>query len=151
MKRVFYFLLVAIFAISCEGPMGPMGPQGPAGNGGMPDALWGFEDFTITRWDKHPDGYFYAKYPVPNLTQRIYDEGVVVAYIETGSGTNKIKTQLPYTMQCKDHNTGYEWSEVIDFSYAPREITFFINPSDYDTGAGVAIGTPVKIHVIFIY
>ena len=145
MKRVFYLLFVVIFAVSCEGPMGP---PGPAGNDG---ADWDFETFTINQWDiDTQNGLFYAEFTVPKLTQRIYNDGVVVAYIETGSGANKIKTPLPYTIQNID-NTGYEWTEVLDFSYALRKITFFINPSDFDTSAGISLNTPTKIHVIFLY
>ena len=155
MKRVFYFFIMAIFAISCEGPMGPPGPPGPQGPqgpvaGGEPDAYWATVDFPIDRWDLDESGdYFYATFTVDALTENIYKNGIVVAYIET-NGT--YKTMLPYTRYCKEPSDipgeYYLWSEVIDFTYTKGSMTFYANPSDFFTDIEPA---PIKIRAIFIW
>ena len=157
MKKIFYLFIMAIFAVSCEGPMGPPGPpgsQGPQGGEKEPSAYWETIDITINQWDIDESGdYFYASFPVVELTKFIYTWGIVVAYIETTGANDNIKTPLPYTRQCKAPSTtpgGNDtlWSEVIDFTYAESSMTFYLNPSDFNT---TRQPEPVKIRAIFLW
>ena len=159
MKKIFYLFIMAIFAVSCEGPMGPPGPQGPQGPRGPqaaerePDAYWDEKDFIIDQWYLDDSGdYFYASFSVGDLDNVIYDYAIIVAYIETTGINGKIKTPLPYTRQCKAPSgtpgIEYLWSEVIDFTFAPGSMTFYLNPSDFDTSRQPA---PIKIRVIFVW
>jgi len=156
MKKIFCLFIMAIFAVSCEGPMGPQGPQGPRGPQGeesIPSAYWDEKDFIIDQWHLDESGdYFYASFLVDDLDDIIYNFAIIVAYIETTGINGKIKTPLPYTRQCKAPSgtpgVEYLWSEVIDFTFAPGSMTFYLNPSDFNTSRQPA---PIKIRVIFIW
>ena len=156
MKKIFYLFIMAIFAVSCEGPMGPPGPQGPQGPQAAerePDAYWDEKDFIIDQWDLDESGdYFYASFSVDDLDVTIYDFAIIVAYIETITPNASYKTPLPYTRQCKaptgTPGVEHTWSEVIDFTFALGDMTFYLSPSDFDTSRQPA---PIKIRAIFVW
>ena len=98
-SRLFMLLLVvATVSISCkgpqgpEGPQGPQGPQGPAGNANVISSGW-----ITPSW---VSGSYYSasayKYDwsVSDLTQSIYDSGVILVYWKNWSGDVYL---LPYT------------------------------------------------------
>ena len=151
MKRLTFLLFAILVFASCEGPMGPMGPPGPSGDQGEPDAYWHSVNITINKWDlATTNDHFYANFSVPALTDYIYNNGVVVAYIET---SGSYKTPLPYTRYNREPSVipgedDYLWSELIDFTYAPGVMTFYSNPSDFFTGIDPE---PLKIKVVFVW
>ena len=137
MKRVFYFLFVAIFAMSCEEPMG-YGSEDP-------DALWNTKDFNINRWTLDRSGeFYYAEYSVGALTEYVYRNGIIAAYVETNGN---YKTPLPYTRFYKEQS-GYTWGEVIDFTFSPGNITFYATPSDLNT---TSAPESLRIRVVMVW
>jgi len=133
MKRLTFLLFAILVFASCEGPMGPMGPPGLPGNSDEPN--WKIIDIDINRWTLSDDGtYFYAQINVPELSNVVYTDGLVLAYHETiVNSNNYYKTPLPYTRYNVESN-GYQWSEMLDFTYTPGRVTFYSNPSDFFTG-----------------
>ena len=129
MRKILYFLFALLIITSCEGPMGPPGPQGD-------DAIanWKIIDIDIPKWELDETGtFFYAHISVPELTDFIYTDGVVMAYHETVSNNGNYKTPLPYT-RYNQETDGYLWSELLDFTFNPGWVTFYSNPSDFFTG-----------------
>lgn len=91
MRKIFTILAMALLAASCRGPAGPAGPPG---RDGEPGAYWRIKDFDIINWTEVEDELFYAQFNFPELTKFIYDNGIVLAYIET---EGKYQTPLPFT------------------------------------------------------
>lgn len=83
MKKVaFLFMSAAVLALaSCskEGPAGPAGAAGPAGPAGD-DASFTVNTLTIAAADW--GGGTYVEYPADFINADIYEEGMVVAYIQ---------------------------------------------------------------------
>ena len=142
MKKLLYFIFAALVFVSCEGPMGPPGPSGDTGE---PDAYMDYIDISINRWYPSSSGEgYYANYTVNALTEYIYQYGVIVAYIETGN----YKTPLPYTRYYKIGD--YEWSELIDFTFAPGVVTFYVTPSDFYIDPD-QLPEPIKVRLVMVW
>jgi len=85
-------LLFSFILFSCEGPEGPVGPQGPEGLQGPPGvADIEVVDFTFTFGQMTlntvlaPVVYRYNyRRNIPQITQDIINDGVVIAYIKFG-------------------------------------------------------------------
>ena len=136
MKKLFCFFVVIMFIASCEGPMGPPGPPGPDGYPG--DANWKVINIDIDKWELDPQGgYFFARVDVPELTNFIFTDGIVLAYHETVvNSNNSYKTPLPYTrynIEVVPGEPDYLWSELIDFTFTPGQATFYSNSSNFIT------------------
>ena len=98
MRKILYILAVAALAMgfaSCEGP------QGEPGRDGLVNSK--IIDFQIDQneWsysDIKNNNYFYGAVSVPELTNDIYDNGIIKVYREYNTGTNnKSQVELPYT------------------------------------------------------
>ena len=97
-------MLVAAVTISCKGPQGPEGPQGPAGPQGPqgPQGPAGNANVISSAWitPSWVSGSYYAasayKYDwsVSDLTQSVYDSGVILVYWKNWRGDVYL---LPYT------------------------------------------------------
>ncbi|MES1249735.1 MAG: hypothetical protein ABUL46_03580, partial [Chitinophaga rupis] len=70
-----------------KGDTGPEGPQGPAG----PDSVYSSPWITDLSPTYVPDDTLYELIPplsAPSITQGILDSGIVLSYVNFGSGTN---------------------------------------------------------------
>ena len=146
MRNLFLLLFAGLMAVSCEGPMGP---PGLPGEDGEPGASWDVKDFVINNWTENREaGYFYSHFNFPELSNFIYNEGIVIAYIEF-DGT--YQTPLPYERYRETiiNKEPYRWSELIDFEYAKGEISFYLTPSDFDTAAETQ--APATIRVVLLW
>ncbi len=148
MKKILLIFVVALLAASCKGPAGPAGPPGRDGDDGEPGAYWRIMDFSITNWTEVENEYFYAQFNFPELTNFIYNNGIVLPYIEFDGA---YQTPLPYTRYRQTTLGGelYYWEELIDYEYTEGEITFYLTPSDFDTAAEDP--APAKIRVVLLY
>lgn len=143
MRNLFLLLFAGLMAVSCEGPMGPPGLPGE------PGASWDVKDFVINNWTENREaGYFYSHFNFPELNNFIYNEGIVIAYIEFDGS---YQTPLPYERYKEMWIEGvpYRWSELIDFEYAKGEISFYLTPSDFDTAADMP--DPATIRVVLLW
>ncbi len=90
--------------------------------------------------DKYENGGFYmAEKPVPNITQYIFDNAVIEAYLYFNDGNSISMTKLPYIKtfpaEIKDDKTGvvvgYQpVTEHIMCDFFPGKVVFYIEVSD---------------------
>ena len=139
MRKILYILAVAALAMgfaSCEGP------QGEPGRDGLVNSK--IIDFQIDQneWsysDIKNNNYFYGAIPVPELTNDIYDNGIIKVYREYNTGTNnKSQVELPYTNFVEYSETvnnetlwGF-YQEHVYAEYAVGSVTIFYLASDFD-------------------
>ncbi len=138
MKKILLLLFTTGFLAACEGPAGPMGPPGEPGEPGE-GTNWAVLDINISKDDWQRSGganelgsHFLATYDVPQLTTTVYNDGIVMAYIEFAGN---FQTPLPYTRYYGEQQENSEslWSETIDYEYGAGTITFYSTPSDFIT------------------
>lgn len=135
-KIVLLFSLFALTFVSCEGPMGPPGEPGD----GM---YWFVETYTIkaNQWElvggkNQLNSYFRAEILVPELTDRIYEDGNVFCYMFQNIDGTEVQTLLPFTLPVgEDLGGGKEnlWTETFACDFAPGSIMFYVNYSDFIT------------------
>ena len=116
MKKLLLLLAVPFILLACEGPEGPPGP-----------GTWDVYDVEINPGDWIRDNsrsFFYFPFQDDYLSSVIYNDGIVLAYLEMDG---KYQTLLPYTRYFEG------WSELMDFEFYTGGITFFSTPSDFDT------------------
>lgn len=126
-SRLFMLLmLLAAVSISCKGPQGPEGPQGPAGPQG-PQGPAGNANVISSAWitpswvsDSYygNSGYKYD-WSVADLTQSVYDSGVILVYWKNWEGKVWI---LPQTLA--------SGNEVFDYVVRVGQITLWYYKTD---------------------
>ncbi len=135
MKKALFFLAVALLGFSSctiEGPRGPAGRDGRDGS-----TITHILDFSISNsggrynWQWNPAGEYYFCYiPVSQLTNKIYNDGIVVGYIETQDSNGAyIQQALPRVLSQTDGSN--DWIEMIDFDYSTESIVFYYTTSDF--------------------
>ncbi len=138
MKKVLSVLLAAMLFVACEGPEGPMGAQGPKGEPGE-GTNWDITSFTINEneWEligepNELNSFYMVDKPLKELTEWIYKNGTVVAYIETEKG---VKNGLPYVLHLgeKDNFGESYWTETYNFDFYPGGVGFYVSYSDFKT------------------
>ena len=137
MKKFIGLLLLLVTFASCEGtmgPEGPMGPQGPAGEDGTGGVVegWLYHEFEITseEWQLSADGtYFWCEKPWDDITDYVFQEGMVIGNMYTKVGTEWTLTPLPYVLDCKDGD--YTWQETYTLDYSPGWVAFYISYDDF--------------------
>jgi hypothetical protein len=129
MKKILLLLMVAIAVISCEGPMGPQGPMGPTG----PGTDWNIQDFEVKTgdWvyksDGGLNGYYSYSFSYPKLDNFIYNNGIVLVYLES-DGT--YQQMLPVVFH-QENGIDPPWTTTTDFDYEIGKITFYVTNSDF--------------------
>ena len=112
-----------------QGPVGPQGPQGPAGEG----TNWKIINLTVpaNAWVEYADNnnqnnYYQALFDVPEITDFIYNSGLVLCYHEI----NNSQIILPYVRHKQDTEGNY-WTTTVDFDYAIGSVAIYITHSDF--------------------
>ena len=148
MKKLLFLLSVVLFGFSSciEGPPGPQGQSGRDGRDGR-DGLDGLDglgslnrlifDYEIRNshwehiWEYNPSGQYYScRIENPQLTSKIYNDGVVLAYVETLDGDALVQQSLPRVFSRQNENED-KWIEMIDFDYSTGDIVFYFTTSDF--------------------
>ncbi|MDR1984645.1 MAG: lipoprotein [Prevotellaceae bacterium] len=128
-KTLIFAALFAVMLSACQGPQGPKGE----------DSNWFVTSFTVNsnewRLSGQPNdlnSYYYADKIIENLTDFIFEEGIVIAYIKTG---NNVKNEMPFVFHRGDSDGTNEslWTETYDFDFYPGGITFYVTYSDFST------------------
>lgn len=135
MKKFFIYFAVAFMAltaVSCQGERGPMGPQGPAGSANIStvDLKVNAADW---QWDSNGK-YFYAQFPVNQITEEIYDYGTIACYREYNYGTkNAYQISLPEVKHIETEVDGapYYYQQTIDYSFGVGFVEIVLTISDY--------------------
>jgi hypothetical protein len=139
MKKLLLIVVLASLFTACEGPEGPMGPMGPAGQDGRSTTNWYSTSITVNadEWilKGEPDGlnsYFCAYKKVSRLTDYIYRNGSVIAYIQTDEG---VKNGMPFVLHQGEVIDDKEllWTQTYDFDFTTGEIGFYVTYSDFST------------------
>lgn len=144
MKKIVFFLMLAVALASCKGDDGIDGRDGRDGVDGKngEGTNWHTTAVTVKEADWILEGgkpnetgtNYYAKVDVKELTQWVYDEGTVLAYYSPDKG---VKVGLPYIrlQGFDEEETGnqYTWTETIDFEFKTGEIYLYVNSSDFIT------------------
>ncbi|MBK5721300.1 hypothetical protein JGH11_10495 [Dysgonomonas sp. Marseille-P4677] len=138
MKKVLLFILTIFVFIACEGPMGMQGPTGPQGEPGY-GTNWYTTAITIDKseWKlmgnpNELNSYYYVDKPFKELTRAIFDNGSVIAYIETAEG---VKNGMPMVLhKAEEDELGeFFWTQTYDFDFYPNGISFYLTYSDFST------------------
>lgn len=174
MKKGLFLLTTILFLIACEGPMGPQGPIGPQGPQGKQGAQgeqgaqgpqgpqgedgygsnWYVTSITVNENEWKLKGtagdlnsYFYVYKPLSQLTQYVYDNGSVIAYIDMGEG---VKNGMPYVLHLGEAVDAKEflWTQTYDFDFYEGGIGFYVTYSDFNTQ--FRPGTE-KFHVVLMW
>lgn len=161
MKRLFYFVCVALAAITMTSCQGPQGPRGYDGRDGLVNFKiidldiaqkeWGYTNPTDDPRYQYNNNYYYADFDIPELTSNIYDNGVVKVYREFDSDTKyAMQQELPYVRSVEEYNEttqGYDifYTETVDYIFGPGKITIMYRASDflYEDNPGIV---PVGMH-----
>jgi len=142
MKKVlFSFLAVLFLFASCEGPAGPQGRPGVQGPPGAPGtgAIWFVEfiDVLPSDWRFNSDPVFgehYLSYSfrVPELTEQIFDDGVVLIYLEWHDGSTLRQRLLPFSRPINEG--GLLLTEYFDFNFSIGRIHLTYKITDFTYG-----------------
>ena len=167
MKKALLLLVLAVSFMACEGPMGPMGPAGPSGQNGKDGqngqdgedgygANWFAKTFIIqpNEWERvgqpnELNSYFVVDKKLPELTQDIFREKAVIAYIQTANG---VKNGMPYVLHkggTNDEGKEIIWTQTYDFDYSEGWVGFYLTYSDFSTQ--IVPEEPVTFHVILMW
>ena len=89
------------------------------------------QDYTVHKKDwkvgKNDDSgdYFYYEFREPNLSQHIYEKGVMQAFMLINNNI----TPLPFDDFWMDG--GYRWTEQVTCEFRPGSVTFILKYSDH--------------------
>ena len=142
MKKLILFTLIATIFISCEGPMGPRGHDGRDGHDGNDGLLstWHIVKLPVRSTDWQPvmgnsgyvDYYIAVFNNVPEITQNIYKDGLVLCYIDYGDSKQILPTVIPYYYE--DDGVFEAWTQTIDFMYWTGGVQINLTNSDFVYG-----------------
>lgn len=144
MKYTLGLLVLICLSLACEGPEGPsgatgsVGPQGPAGTQGPagnqgPTGTQGemgahnvfFSAWITNSWTRMPDNFVGDTIPAPQITQKILDEGVVVAYFRDNDTSTTIKI---FPVQIYQGGT-LTWLFTLEMKSIKEKLIMFHGPS----------------------
>ena len=142
MKKIFALLFAVGILASCTGPQGPQGPEGPVGPAGSVNVKIIDLSASGSQWQYTNDNnnnYYMASFDMPEITQEIYDNGVVQVYREYDTGTaNAVQLLLPNTRHKEYAFTNDEgetqwafFSETTDYEYGIGRLNVFFTASDF--------------------
>ncbi|RMG54629.1 MAG: hypothetical protein D6722_28785 [Bacteroidetes bacterium] len=129
--------LFASFFASCVGPRGPEGIPGRDGRDGQ-DGRDGNYNVLSIRYEVYasdwlasgtegvPGYYLELEFDVPEITNDVAEDGVVLVYYRAQAGDPWIL--LPYTFISSDEPP---FTEVLDFIYGPGFVNFKSQADDY--------------------
>lgn len=86
-------------------------------------------DVRANHWVDDPGlTYIYASFNMPEITNKVIEDGIVVAYFIDNSGRDNM---LPYLLPYFDQNINDYYYENVRFDISRGEITFIIEDSDF--------------------
>lgn len=92
------------------------------------------QDYSVSQnsWSVGTDDesgmYYYYEFPEPALTQDIYNNGVMQAFLVVNNGNI---SPLPFNDYWVD-DTGYMYTEQITCEFRPGTVTFIVKASDHN-------------------
>ena len=94
---------------------------------------WSLEDFRPNPFDPEDSNctYFYCDIVEPALTNYIFNNGIMTAYLTDKDGRSI--TPLPFDNYFLD-SSGYKWTEQITCEFAPQRVSFIVKYNDFEIG-----------------
>jgi len=137
MKKILLVLLVVM--------MGSYGCTKEVCKCNFEETQWKIVDYTITinMWtlvgepDEIGSYYYYLDENVPELSQRVYDDGIIMCYyIYVDEFGDEVQTPLPFSAYdiVVDEDWEFPWSVHFSYDVTPGSIAFKIVFSDFYTG-----------------
>lgn len=134
MKRIAFALFgaAALMLAGCgkEGPVGPAGSDGQDGVNGQDGADAGFEIYETTVAAADWQGT-YVEFPVPTITESIYNQGMVMVYIKDDYG---YWNQIPSA-----------WTDFVGFAFNWTAANGGLVGLDYDPTLTVTADYDVRV------
>jgi hypothetical protein len=133
MKQLSLFLIIALATVltACEGPVGPAGRDGAAN--------WKIQYYVVGdysakypsgRWEHVGNGQYQCLFDVHDLTNFIYNEGLVtVSLMQNWDTGNEYQIGLPHVF-FNSERTG-DFTTAYTFDTAPGSIAFNVAYSDF--------------------
>jgi len=144
MKKTILLFIIALFVVSCEGPMGPQGLDGPQGYG----TNWKIVNLEVksSNWIESIDKdglnrYYSCNFAMPEIDAMIYDEGTVIAYIDNGTSQQTLPSVRHF------ENINNKWTQTIDYEFSEGNIDLFVTNSNF---ASILPGD-MKIRVVLMW
>ncbi|MCD7973912.1 MAG: hypothetical protein LUG18_14845 [Candidatus Azobacteroides sp.] len=131
MKKLLLLSLFLSLLFACEGPRGPEGPPGTymyAASFTVKEGDWNIYE---TSEPGRLEAYYYVNIEIPALTQYVFNNGIVLVYLQTGNG---VKELLPSILnQGENLDTGeYFWTQTYISDY-------YYNSSTRKGGVGIYV------------
>ena len=133
MKKAFIFILLAAALISCEGKRGRDGRDGLV-------SVWKTIELPVAAKDWQPvlsnsgyiDCYIAVFNNIPEITNNIYKDGLVLCYIDYGDCKQILPTVIPnYYEEGDIFDT---WTQTIDFIYWAGGVQINLTNDDFEYG-----------------
>ena len=140
MKKLFTILIASLFIFSqCrrDPEVGPRGPQGPPGEDGSGAVVSNVYTVQESDWQFDDPSYF-ADINVPNLTEDIVNNGIVLVYLKVEENTF---SQLPLTFYESD-----EYASTLEVISFPQLVSIVWTDSDLMDG-----GNPPEMEFRVVY
>jgi len=126
MKKVVLFIAIALFFVSCEGPVGPQGPQGYGTNWKIINLIVNNTDWQVNTDNNGQNRYYSAHFSMPEITSFVFTSGTVLGYL-VDSG---VQDPLPYVRHYQDTYNNF-WTRTIDFDYSVGGMNVYVSNSDF--------------------
>ncbi len=163
MKRLSILSVILLFLFACEGDTGPMGPPGEPGISGESGMNWLIVEYTFKPEDWVLEGEvgidelnsrWVASYPVPEIKDFIYKNGVIVVYCYP-EGRGGLKTPLPYVLHygVEDESKNFLWTQTLHYTVEEENIHFYLTYSDFATNVSPtdALGVNMDIDIVLLW
>ncbi len=130
MKKLFLLMIVAAFAVSCEGPMGPVGPAGKV------NKVWN-SDLKVLKnqWQTGDDiigPFYFFDLQIPQLDREMINgDGLYQLMLRYKDDGYEIRQTLETTIYHTEDD-GYLWSENISAQFQEGWARVLIRYSDFD-------------------
>jgi len=142
MKKTFLLFIIALFVVSCEGPMGPEGPQGYGTNWKIIDLEVKSTDWIESTENDGSNRYYSCNFLMPEIDAMVYSEGSVISYIVKGTTQQVLPSVRHY-----ENTYGNMWTQTIDYEFSEGNLDLFVTNSDF---AAIPPGD-MKVRVVLMW
>ena len=129
MKKALLLFAVALFIVSCRGPVGPVGPEGPQGYG----TNWKIINLVANKTDwkavLDKDGlnrYYTCHFQMSEINSFVYTDGSVTTYLVD----NGVQLPLP-SVRHYENSAGKLWTQTTDYDYSVGGLNLYFTNSDF--------------------
>jgi hypothetical protein len=126
MKKALLLFAVALFVVSCQGPVGPEGPQGYGTNWKIISLIANPNDWTEHVDQNSQNRYYSCHFSTPEINTMVFNDGSVSTYFLD----NAVQQPLPYVRHYQDTNGAF-WTKTIDYDFSIGSMNIYVTNSDF--------------------